>query len=1133
MVKIRVRCGAVQHFFEVDRDLLVVNFKELVASTMEMEPCQIRLFFRGKALVNYDKNGVNVTLFHYDVKNHNDTVECMPIPDVTFARAKEDEQQAEQRNLVALAQGTTTSQTPTKNGVDAAGATDAEKPMDEDEAPTQKDSGDAEKDERDANGSSQGSTLVDDLQAAQERLHVMHVKVGDHIRVLSPETGRWNPAEVVVSLPHSGKRRPRWQLQVRLLDDRTNFAVDFDLAKPMCQDVDPLPFAKIEVNADYEVHYPEGSDFCYRGTVISKDEEEGKVHIRLHRPKRKSKPKQAASKRRIGGRRGRSAVQAEIEAADNKEAENDGVTTNGQLGQDERLDEGGDIEITLQSPSFHPFEVFHCDLENSCGHCQKAWRTNCKLCGCNMCGEKDRPDQLLMCDECGNFFHVDCVGMDGIPDDDWYCNKCRRNDKLVINEEDLDLSKTKKAKMPSATATNKWAKGNQCNSVTKTKTFVDKSHRGAIPGVLVGTSWLYRTQVSAAEVHRPPVSGIASNNDNGCLSVVVSGGYEDDIDHGDYFIYTGEGGRDLSGNKRTNVQSFDQPLFRGNLHIAMTCDAPIDFKNGATARDWRKSLPIRVIRGEGANKHGGTYGPQIGYRYDGLYKVEKYWTEPGQSKFLVWRYLFRRDDPEPAPWTDEGKQYIKDNNLYLQLPEDFDDAKWLDTLEKKGLVPKGTKLPSASPASDSGKDSKAKSGRAKKMRTEEQEIQVQIPPMPGPSPSHMWKPTAEQLKYVKADRNHVSLWEGLLSGVVEPLGKNGKKGSASLSKDETQPSTSSSLEHPPRSYATFRSFLETMYEEVQCQVCFVPVNKPADLPCHHIFCGKCLVDWRKTSDACPSCRGPLFYDSDSGSKTKKIPTDVNFEAAIRGFHFAHPISKQCKDAFGFADTSVTGKLQEVPKALQKLIGEDKKRTSEKRKKSKEPGEKGKGKGKSKSEAGDEDGEDDASVDNEDGDDGEVGKKGKNGRAAPKQKKTTKSGGAANKKPSGASERKAKRDEVEEDDEEGGYDMDLDAQDDEDDTMEVVPVSKKRKSPSARASPSASSSTKSRKRRRSDDESDVVDEDKENGDDWDEDGDAFMDLVATSKTSSRTSTRANGKGKREARGDNDAETGGRRSKRARA
>ena len=64
----------------------------------------------------------------------------------------------------------------------------------------------------------------------------------------------------------------------------------------------------------------------------------------------------------------------------------------------------------------------------------------------------------------------------------------------------------------------------------------------------------------------------------------MSGGYEDDEDNGDEFVYTGSGGRDLKGNKRhlhsvvqcvyinrSNVQSKDQALDRTNLALALNC----------------------------------------------------------------------------------------------------------------------------------------------------------------------------------------------------------------------------------------------------------------------------------------------------------------------------------------------------------------------------------------------------------------------------------------------------------------------------------------------------------------------------------------------------------------------------------
>lgn len=54
---------------------------------------------------------------------------------------------------------------------------------------------------------------------------------------------------------------------------------------------------------------------------------------------------------------------------------------------------------------------------------------------------------------------------------------------------------------------------------------------------------------------------------DGAYSIVLSGGYEDDIDYGEEFFYTGSGGRDLSGNRRTAEQSSDQLLTRMNKYV--------------------------------------------------------------------------------------------------------------------------------------------------------------------------------------------------------------------------------------------------------------------------------------------------------------------------------------------------------------------------------------------------------------------------------------------------------------------------------------------------------------------------------------------------------------------------------------
>jgi E3 ubiquitin-protein ligase UHRF1 len=196
-----------------------------------------------------------------------------------------------------------------------------------------------------------------------------------------------------------------------------------------------------------------------------------------------------------------------------------------------------------------------------------------------------------------------------------------------------------------------------CVGRTKKCTLVPPNHYGPIPGIEVGTCWLYRVQVSQSGVHHPPVGGIYGHESEGAYSIVLSGGYEDDIDNGIEILYTGSGGRDLSGNKCTAHQSCDQTLTRLNKALALNCNAPLE-KKGAEATDWKGGKPIRVVRSWKLCKHS-EYAPEVGNRYDGLYKVVKYYPQKGKSGFIVWRNLLRRDDDSPAPWTSEGKKLIR------------------------------------------------------------------------------------------------------------------------------------------------------------------------------------------------------------------------------------------------------------------------------------------------------------------------------------------------------------------------------------------------------------------------------------------------------------------------------------------
>ncbi|KAG0147154.1 hypothetical protein CROQUDRAFT_132689 [Cronartium quercuum f. sp. fusiforme G11] len=181
-------------------------------------------------------------------------------------------------------------------------------------------------------------------------------------------------------------------------------------------------------------------------------------------------------------------------------------------------------------------------------------------------------------------------------------------------------------------------------------------------GVEVGDWWDARMSCSQAGVHAPPVSGIAGNETEGCWSVALSGGYEDDVDLGYAFTFTGAGGRALSGtaknpkNLRTAPQTFDQEFTS---------------LNAALRTSVQTKKPVRVIRGF---KNHSPFAPEEGYRYDGLYVVERCWRELGQAGFQVCKFAFVRLPDQPkipvkAGREAEAEQMYKDMGFVVdQLP---------------------------------------------------------------------------------------------------------------------------------------------------------------------------------------------------------------------------------------------------------------------------------------------------------------------------------------------------------------------------------------------------------------------------------------------------------------------------------
>lgn len=62
---------------------------------------------------------------------------------------------------------------------------------------------------------------------------------------------------------------------------------------------------------------------------------------------------------------------------------------------------------------------------------------------------------------------------------------------------------------------------------------------------------MYKKDEIVYRLHRPSMAGIWSGNTAGSSastpSIVLSGGYDDDIDEGESIIYTGQGGQGIDG----------------------------------------------------------------------------------------------------------------------------------------------------------------------------------------------------------------------------------------------------------------------------------------------------------------------------------------------------------------------------------------------------------------------------------------------------------------------------------------------------------------------------------------------------------------------------------------------------------
>ncbi|KAG8130571.1 putative Hp isoform 2 protein [Naja naja] len=468
-----------------------------------------------------------------------------------------------------------------------------------------------------------------------------------------------------------------------------------------------------------------------------------------------------------------------------------------------------------------------------CKHCRADPDKECRFCSCYLCGGKQDAHMQLLCDECNMAYHIYCLNppLSKIPEDeDWYCPSCKNDSNEVVKAGEKLKQSKKKAKMPSACTDSQrdWGKGMACVGRTKECTIVPSNHYGPIPGVPVGATWKFRVQVSEAGVHRPHVGGIHGRSNDGAYSLVLAGGFEDEVEQA--FIF----------KEKLHFQTGSHPRA-----LALNCDAPLDDKNGAESKNWRAGKPVRVVRSSKGRRIS-KYAPEEGNRYDGIYKylletartlewdvinmlitpvplllalkeiVVKYWPEIGKCGFLVWRYLLRRDDAEPAPWTTEGIERSKKLGLSLQYPEGYWEA--MANKEKKDKVKKQPVKQEQMEQSNGNQKRPINDDNIKQPTNTAKMMKLS-----DGGKGEAFKLTQQQQWLIQEDSPNQKLWDEVLKFLKE--GPN---------------------------------FLKKLEQSFMCVCCQELVYQPVTTECLHNVCKSCLQrSFRADVFTCPACRHDL------------------------------------------------------------------------------------------------------------------------------------------------------------------------------------------------------------------------------------------------------------------------------------
>ncbi|XP_065867238.1 histone-lysine N-methyltransferase, H3 lysine-9 specific SUVH3-like [Euphorbia lathyris] len=164
-----------------------------------------------------------------------------------------------------------------------------------------------------------------------------------------------------------------------------------------------------------------------------------------------------------------------------------------------------------------------------------------------------------------------------------------------------------------------------------------KKRIGVVPGVEIGDIFFFRMEMCLVGLHSQSMAGIdclilrgEGEEDPLAISIVSSGGYDDEAEDTDVLIYSGQGGGANSNKK--DKQASDQKLERGNL---------------ALERSLHRANEVRVIRGMKDVIH-----PTAKvYVYDGLYRIQESWVDKGKSGCNMFKYKLIRVPGQPGAYS--------------------------------------------------------------------------------------------------------------------------------------------------------------------------------------------------------------------------------------------------------------------------------------------------------------------------------------------------------------------------------------------------------------------------------------------------------------------------------------------------